>query len=180
MMGQFRRSLLTLCLAALVPIIAFVALQVILLMREERREIEAMTLGRAREVINLIDAELKGNIAAMQVLANSMLLENDRLADFHARSMRSLKINPSWVTIKLCDASDGKELLDLRRAFGTPSSFVLDPDIRRALAETKAPIVGGIDKEAPNEKPYAWIHVPVMREQDLSSVISLAVDPRVS
>jgi hypothetical protein len=68
-MRSFRRSLTALGVAAMLPTLVFAAVAILYFLRAEGRRVEIQTLGRSQIITSLIDAQLRGDLAALNVLA---------------------------------------------------------------------------------------------------------------
>src|SRR5687767_1548581 len=103
-MRFFRRSLITLGVAATLPTVVFVAVGAFYFLRAERARVEADTLGRSEIATMLVDGRLRRDLAALGVLTSSVDLANGNLRDFYFRVQRVKPANPAWRTVVLIDA----------------------------------------------------------------------------
>ncbi|MCY0725588.1 hypothetical protein OVW19_28025, partial [Klebsiella pneumoniae] len=69
-MRFFRRSLVTLGVAATLPTLVFVAVGAFYFLRAERARVETATLGRSEILTMLVDGRLRRDLAAIGVLSS--------------------------------------------------------------------------------------------------------------
>jgi signal transduction histidine kinase/CheY-like chemotaxis protein len=174
-MRFFRRSLVALGVAAMLPTIVFAAVAVLYSLRAESRRIEAGTLGRSQIVMMLADATLQRDTAVLNVLSSSIYLENRDWAEFYPRVRRVLGINPQWSTIAIMDPVANQELFDLGRPFSEPIPI---PQRHRAAVagavQSGKPQVGGVDTVSKT----VWIYVPVLRDGHVAFVLAASIKPQ--
>ena len=121
-MKFFRRSLVALGVAAMLPTVVFAAFTVFHLLRLERERVTNATVDQSRIVMTLADTQLQRHLAALEVLSSSIYFENKDWGEFYGRLQRLLGINPLWESIVLIDAQRREEILDLRRPLGAPDA----------------------------------------------------------
>ncbi|WP_161965832.1 response regulator [Steroidobacter cummioxidans] len=174
-MRFFRRSLITLGVAATLPTVVFVAVGAFYFLRAERARIETDTLSRSELATMLVDGRLRRDLAALNVLTSSVDLAKGNMREFYSRVQRVKAANPAWRTILLIDAQNAQELFDLRRPLGTPRP--LDETQSQALSDVRrseTPIAGSIT--APPEA-LAWVYAPVSIEGQLRYVLGAGIEP---
>lgn len=176
-MRFFRRSLITLGVAATLPTVVFVAVGAVYFLRAERARVETATLGRSEIATMLVDGRLHRDLAALGAVSTSVDLANGDLKEFYLRLQRVMAANPSWRTIALIDARSEQEIFDLRRPPGesaplTPAHIEALRDVRRQ----SAPIAGSV---TPPPDALAWVYVPVMHDDQLAFVLAAGITPLV-
>src|SRR5262245_38254534 len=119
-MRFFRRSLVALGVAAMLPTIVFAAVGLFYFLRAERQRVETETLARSEILMTLVDARLQRDLAAVNVLSTSIYFDNHNWAEFFPRVQRVRDANPAWAAITLIDAEHGQEIFDTRRPLGAP------------------------------------------------------------
>jgi len=175
-MRFFRRSLITLGVAATLPTVVFVAVGAFYFLRAERARIETETLGRSEIATLLVDGRLRRDLAALNVLTSSVDLAKGNLREFYSRVQRAKSANPGWRTIVLIDARNARELFDLRRPFGEPGPLnQTHSQALRDLRRSEAPIAGSIT--APPEA-LAWVYAPVSTGGQLQYVLGAGIEPQ--
>src|SRR5688500_9522374 len=166
-MKFFRRSLIALGVAAMLPTVVFLAVGTFLFLRAESRRVESDTLGRAQMLTTLADARLRGDVAALNMLTGSSSLYSRNWAEFYERLRPARAANPHWATIALYDAQDGRTILDLREPFGTTNDRRLDAEVLRRLKQTKQAVVGNVRIET---EPLAYVYVPHVTDGEVHFV----------
>jgi signal transduction histidine kinase/CheY-like chemotaxis protein len=177
-MQAFRRSLITLTLAALLPVVVFVAVQVLYTLKRDSAEIEQATLVRAQEVTQLVDARINADLSALRVLTSSSLAEEPDWREFYERARRALPANPHWFSIIVSDARTGDTLFDLLEPFGTPlPPLTLD---RATLIDTDRAIVGGMISRGPGSSiPNVYLQEPLRRAGATRFIVTILSDPLI-
>lgn len=176
-MRFFRRSLITLGVAATLPTVVFVAVGAFYFLRAERARVETATLGRSEIATMLVDGRLRRDLAVLGVLASSVDLAKGDLPEFYFRVQRVMKTNPAWRTIVLLDAQSEQELFDLRRPLGAP--VPLSPTHVEALKEVRArasPLAGTI---SPQPEALTWVYAPAMSDGEVRYALAAGVSPQV-
>lgn len=93
-MRFFRRSLVALGVAAMLPTVVFAAVSVFYLLRAERERVTTATVEQSRIVMTLVDTQLQRHLAALGVLSSSIYFENKKWNEFYVRMQRLLAANP--------------------------------------------------------------------------------------
>ena len=176
-MRFFRRSLITLGVAATLPTVVFVAVGAFYFLRAERARIETETLGRSEIATMLVDGRLRRDLAALGGLTSSIDLAKGNLREFYFRVQRVMSANPGWRTIVLIDVRSGQEVFDLRRPFGAPKPLtevhaLALQDVRQAAAS----IAGSV---TPPPEALAWVYAPVLNDGELRFVLAAGILPQV-
>ena len=117
-MRFFRRSLVALGVAAMLPTVVFAAVGVFYLLRLERERVTNATVEQSQVVMTLVDTQLQRHLAALEVLSSSIYFETHNWGEFYWRIQRLLAANPLWESIVLIDAQRREEIFDLRRPLG--------------------------------------------------------------
>src|SRR5262245_33755026 len=112
-MRFFRRSLVALGVAAMLPTVVFAAVGIFYFLRAEGRRVEEATLGRSESVMMLADAALQRELAALNVLSTSIYFETREWETYHSRLQRVRAANPQWATIVLLDLQTNQEIFDV-------------------------------------------------------------------
>ena len=176
-MRFFRRSLITLGVAATLPTIVFAAVGAFYFLRAERARIEAATLSQSEILTLLVDGRLHRDLAALGVLASSVDLAQGDVPEFYFRLQRVMHTNLSWRTIALLDVQTQEEVFDLRVPLGarTPLTPVHVQGIKD-VRERGGPTPGAV---TPQPEALAWVYVPVVHDGELRYVLAAGVYPQV-
>jgi signal transduction histidine kinase len=176
-MRFFRRSLVTLGVAATLPTLVFVAVGAFYFLRAERARIETATLGRSEILTMLVDGRLRRDLAAIGVLSSSVHLAQGKMPEFYERMQRVLATNPTWHTLALLDVRTEQEIFDLRRPLGEPVPLTATHvEGLREVRRQQAAFAGSI---SPAPEALVWVYTPVVHDRELRYIISAAVSPRV-
>jgi signal transduction histidine kinase/CheY-like chemotaxis protein len=172
-MKFFRRSLVALGVAAMLPTVVFAAVTVFYLLRAERERVTNATVTESEFVMALVDTQLQRHLAALDALSSSIYFETKDWAEFYWRVQRLLAANPSWESIVLIDTQQRAEIFDLRRPFGEPAPLarVHESNLRRVLA-AGTPSVGGIES---HEHPVVWLYVPARVAGKITHVVAASL-----
>jgi signal transduction histidine kinase len=173
-MRFFRRSLIALGIAASLPTVVLIAAGTYIFLREESRQLERETLGRAQMLTALADARLQGDAATLTVLAGSSLVETRNWPEFYRRLQRLRQNTPHWAKLVFYDATTREAIFDLQQPFGIKALPPLDADVRTELRERLLPVVGRMRTDS---EPLAFIYVPVVQDSQLAFVIAAGVRP---
>jgi signal transduction histidine kinase/CheY-like chemotaxis protein len=176
-MTFFRRSLVTLGVAAMLPTVVFAAVSVFYLLRAERERVTNSTIEQSQVVMTLVDTQLQRHLAALDVLSSSIYFENKQWAEFYGRMQRLRAANPLWESIVIIDATARQEVFDLRRPFGeqTPIDGVREGALQRVIGAGRA-LVGDIES---HERPVVWLYAPVRVAGQVTYVIAVSLKSRV-
>jgi signal transduction histidine kinase/CheY-like chemotaxis protein len=176
-MKFFRRPLVTLGLAAMLPTVVFAAVSVFYLLRAERERVTSSTVEQSRVVMTLVDTQLQRHLAALEVISSSVYFENKQWAEFYGRMQRVRAANPLWESIVIIDVPTRQVVFDLRRPFGEqpPIDGVHERDLQRVIGASRA-IAGEIES---HERPVVWLYVPVREAGQVTYVIAVSLKSRV-
>jgi signal transduction histidine kinase/CheY-like chemotaxis protein len=176
-MTFFRRSLVTLGVAAMLPTVVFAAVSVFYLLRAERERVTNSTIAQSQFVMTLVDTQLQRHLAALDVLSSSIYFETRNWGELYWRVQRLLAANPLWESIVLIDAERREEVFDLREQLGAPAPIdsVHEGGLRRVLA-SGAPMVGDIES---HEHPVVWLYVPARVDGKVTHVIAASLKSSV-
>lgn len=176
-MRFFRRSLIALGVAATLPTIVFAAVGLFYFLRSERAQVERATLGRSHAVMALAEAELRGYLSALRVLATSIYVDTANWKELYPRVARVRQANPYWATLQLHELDTGEEIFDLRRPYSTERSRSSSPpEELEAVRRSREAVVGGVVRES---EPLIYLHTPVLRDGQVKYVLSAGIRPDV-
>jgi len=175
-MRFFRRSLVALGVAAMLPTVVFAAVAIFYLLRLEGERVANATVEQSRVVMTLVDTQLQRHLSALDVLSSSIYFDNHDWAEFYWRVQRLLAANPLWESILLIDTERREEIFDLSRPFGerVPVAAVHERDLRRVISAGKQ-LVGDIES---HEHPVVWLYVPVRDGRKVTHVIAASLRVR--
>ena len=176
-MRFFRRSLVALGVAAMLPTVVFAAVSVFYLLRLEGERVQSATVEQSKVVMTLVDTQLQRHLATLDVLSSSIYFETQDWDEFYWRVQRLLAANPHWESIVLIDAQRREEIFDLRRPFGdrVPVGAVHERDLHRVIA-AGMPLVGDVES---HEHPVVWLYVPARVQGKVTHVVAASIKPRI-
>lgn len=176
-MRFFRRSLITLGVAATLPTLVFVAVGAFYFLQAERARVQTETLGRSEIATMLVDGRLRRDLAALGVLTSSVDLAKGNLHEFYFRLQRVMKANPAWHSIVLIDAQSERQLFDLRRPIGAPEPLAeVHALALREVRRLQAPIAGSV---TPPPEALVWVYAPVLNDGEVRFMLGAGIQPQV-
>lgn len=140
-----RLALSLLALAALLPSLAFFAVQYRSAVDEKQIQIERQGRLYARAIADDILGELAVKKAQLVVLATSPSIAADDLAAFHAQARQSIAAGPGWIAMF---AEDGHQILNTLEPFGRVLPRTGAPALVRRVAETGTCASSGVFRTA--------------------------------
>ncbi|MGH7421448.1 MAG: ATP-binding protein, partial [Candidatus Rokuibacteriota bacterium] len=169
---RLRSHLVTLVLAALVPVLGFAAL----VMRENARLQLAATERGMREtaaaVARTVDKELETAITALEALGQSEHLDTMTLAAFYTLCER-VSHSQDWVNILLLDR-EGQVLLQTSVPFGTPRPSTKRPELFAQVRDQRRPAVSNLFDGSLHRNIVA-VYVPVVRGNTTRFVLAVGL-----
>jgi two-component sensor histidine kinase len=165
--------LITLALAAALPILLFAAMATQQLAAAERQsklqELVQRTEGAALAVERLLRA-LRDQAVT---LANTPLLISNNLAEFHEFAHRTLNASDPRRSISLAD-TNGQLLVTTRVPFGTPLPTTVNPKGFAESIASRAPRVSDLFVGAVTGRPVFGVWTPVIRDGEVAGALMLA------
>jgi len=174
---KLRSYLIALVAAALLPLVIFASVMIGVFGREQRLKLEDNLLDAARALSLALDRELEASIRSLQVLATSEELELGNLKQFYDEAAKVVKTQRYWDSIALSDEF-GRQLLTLRRPFGSPSpGLPNDPERLRVIA-TGRPEISNLYIGRTAQAPLIAVTVPVFRNGRVKYALTASIFPR--
>ncbi|MGH7278989.1 MAG: cache domain-containing protein, partial [Candidatus Rokuibacteriota bacterium] len=167
---RLRAHLVTLVLAAAVPVVIFSIIMVVLFARQER---DAMARGlseTARALVVALDRDLTMAISSLEALAASEHLDTPDLAAFHRHAHRVLPTQQAWESVFLAEPS-GRLLVNTLRPLDAPLHSAADHAYFKDVLATRRPVISDLREGRVAGAPMITIAVPVMREGRLRYVV---------
>ena len=169
------RAYFILLVAALViPLLVFAGVLLSRYAGVERARSLAEAQAVAVRTADALDRELGGMQVALQVLAASPALVSGDYAAFEQQARMLAKAQ--GLSLVLLDP-DGQQIVNARVAPGTPLGKARDTRPYRLAAEKRQPVVSGLIESANRGIPILMVVVPVLRDRDVSALLSLSVEP---
>jgi signal transduction histidine kinase len=172
-----RRPVISLIIAAVIPILLFGAWAAYRAAERERVAAHRSARDTVIRVVDQIEAELATQVQVAQALSFSEALEEPTLGGFYREAKRLIEARPLWHTIELTDPS-GAQVLNLLRPFGAPLGPTADHKSFLKVVSTGRPVVGGIGPVGSvSGRRLVAIRVPVRRNDELRYVLTVALAP---
>lgn len=167
-----RVYLVAFAVAVAIPIVVFATFLLVRYAQQERVELENAAERTARQVAQVVDAELSGLLNAITGLAASSNLANGNIAGFYEETVRFVGDRDEVVSLR---DYDGAQLLNTQRPFGTvlPAAPGLSDDERESYRAGK-PRVGNVFVSRFSGQPRVAVMMPVKSAgRDLLLAISV-------
>jgi len=168
--------LLLLVAVALLPLAAASAAGVIMLGRQQGREIERTTLDTMRALSSAVDSDLNHLVGVAETLAASRQLDTGDLRGFYEHARRVMRTRDSLVGVILADPS-GQQIVNTLRPFGVPLPTHLDTENFQRVVQTQKPAVGNVTRGRMSGLYDFPVRVPVIRGGELRYVLTVLARP---
>ncbi|KAA0683296.1 sensor histidine kinase [Roseomonas genomospecies 6] len=174
-------STLGLGLAAIAPLLLFLAVVVWILDLRQQDVLAAELAAQARSVMVAIDRELESKARPLELLA---ALGRDAVHDLpllRSEAVEAVRSQPGWLAIGLVDVERLSFLLHSQFPLGAPLPPPRLDDVTRKVAATRRTVVGGVlPPGGPPGRPALIVRAPVLApeggpDQPVRHVLSLAV-----
>lgn len=170
-----RAHLQRLVISTVLPVLLFMVVLLLWLVRDNRAAIERRVLQSARAQAAVVDREMAALLRTLRVIAQSELLDSGDLQPFYHAARRLLAAEPSWHTLVLLDR-DGRHLVNARLPWGPPQRRVVDSESLKRVLETRQPTVGALHAGPEGTLAFA-VRVPVLRGDELRYVLTAVLTP---
>lgn len=172
-----RRPLISLLLAALIPLLLFGGWVAYLTASRERAEARLATSDAVKHVSERIASEMAAQLQVAETLAASTALDNPSLEGFYTEAQRIRAAHPLWATVELTDPA-GLQILNLLRPLGAPLGPTADRDSFDQVVRTRQSVIGGIGPVGQiSGKRLVTIRAPVIRDGGLRYVLTISFVP---
>ena len=173
---RYRRPILLLVLAALLPLILLAAGLGFAWLTQQHENIEKEALVRVERTAAALERELSAQIVPLRLLAETPLLDGplDKAA-FFDMAQRFRSELPLWSTVVLSDLQ-GNRLIDVPNLVTGQPGKVVDVLSHDRVVKTGQAVIGGILR-GPRNRPAFAIRVPVIRNGQVTYVLSAVLEP---
>jgi two-component system, NarL family, sensor histidine kinase UhpB len=176
-LGDSRRPLLSLLLAALIPLLLFGGWVAYLTASRERTEARLAASGTVRNASERIASEMAAQLQVAETLAASVALDRPSLEEFYVEAQRVKAAHPLWATVELTDPA-GIQVINLLRPLGAPLGPTADRDSFDQVLKTRQSVVGGIGPVGQvSGQRLVTIRAPVIRGDSLRYVLTVSFVP---
>ena len=178
-MKFFRRSLLPVAIATLLPTLAFATIAVYFAYQDHRSTVEEAAIARARAVMTDVDGRLLADLSALNVLATSLLIDSQNWKIYSQRLERALHDNGHWHAIALIDAASGEAVAGGARD-SDRSASPIGGDAAGAIAKAEHFTFRTIPRErSPDGTAWIDIYLPVDRGGVPRYLLQLTITPLI-
>lgn len=169
-----RRRLTLLAVMALLPLALMGTLWLFDAVQKERNRLEDVASKVARDIVVQLDAEIRGHVRALQVLASLPAVDGDDLTTTQAALERALDSEPLWQNLFLL-GPDGRQVVnaDVPGALGrTPV-----PETVASIFATGRIAITDVGGDARIGNAAVAVQVPVRRGDEIRYVLSGVIEP---
>src|SRR6516225_8597636 len=180
---RYRRLLISLAAAAVVPMMVYGSVQCWLRANAERRALDATNLEEAQRLALLVDNELMAELNGLRMLSLSHELDTDNLGGFYDLARRAHFENELWRSVIVIDPNTNEILLNTLFPIGSPYQPVQDPETVREVFEQHNAVIGAPTRpglvQGTNRMHPAFVplRVPVLRGDEMHYVLSASMSP---
>lgn len=172
-----RHLLVSLLVAAAIPIILFAGWRAYVTAARDRQDVQRQVVTITNRVAERVTSELLQELEVAEALVGSMALDQPDLPSFFEEAQRLTAARPLWETVSLT-TPEGRQVLNILRPLGQP---LAEPAQRASLEETirtRRARISGLGPVGPiSGKRLVSLHVPVIREDRLHYVLTVALAP---
>lgn len=176
-----RQCLVAFGAALVLPGLVFAAILLWRYADSERSRYEEEALGTAQRIMAAVDRELVGIQSAAQALASSSSLLDGNFEAFQRQAAMTLQ---SWSSQRTDNYAvvvrdvTGQQVANTRVPWGSPLPKGANLPIDQQVIATKQPVIQDLFTGATAGRPIISIRVPVLRDDTVTHVLSMAVEPR--
>ena len=177
--SSLRGTLLAFGAVLLAPVLIVAAVLLWQVADAEQSRYEHEARASALRMVAAVDRELATIQASAQTLASSAALHAGNYARFHERAQDIVGTweRPENFAVVVRDTA-GQQVVNTRLPWGTPLPKGAAQEIDREVIETKRTVFQGVFIGATVGRPIVSVRVPVQRGDEVTHVLSIAVEPR--
>jgi PAS domain S-box-containing protein len=147
----------------------------------ERDRYEQDARDAAQRTVAAVDRELTGLQTAAQALATSASLLEGQYEAFHRQAVSTLQVwSPEKggdIAIVVRDTS-GQQVVNTRLPWGSPLPKGANLPVDQQVIATKRPVIQDLFTGATANRPIISVRVPVLKEDQVTYILSMALEPR--
>lgn len=172
---SMRTGLLALVFACISPalVVASVAVYESYIVQKDR--IFRDTVFLARNLTSILDRELTGVEAGVQMLASSPDLLGGDLASFHQRARDSVRFQ--IVDSYALTDRDGRQIINTLVPYGSRLPLSGAPEALRRVFTTRAPVLTSLFTGGVTKRPIIAMGVPVVRDDSVIYSLNVGLSP---
>ncbi|MBM1170011.1 PAS domain-containing protein [Microvirga arabica] len=176
-LGFSRRPLLSLMIAAIIPLLLFGSWVAYITATQQREQARRRAFETVNQVAERIAAEMDAQLQVVETLAASASLDTPSLQGFYTEAQRVKATHPLWETVELADPS-GTQLVNLLRPLGVRLGPTADRESFDEVLRTRQSAVGGVGPVGPiSGKRLVAIRAPVIRQGQLIYIMTISFIP---
>lgn len=175
---NLRRRLLLIATAAIVPLAVVYGLALDALLKAQRAQTQASTVGVARAIATAVDSELRMTVAALEALALTEPLgatTREGLLEAYELVTAVRASHPEWRDLLLA-APDGRILFSREQSPLSPGASVVELASLKEVVREQRPVIGAMTR-GPRGRLAFSVRVPVLRKGEVRHVLTAVVDP---
>jgi PAS domain S-box-containing protein len=174
---RLRSYLIALVVVGILPVLIFAGIMVHQSYRQQRENLAQRTIERARAISAALDREFLITIQSMKVLGASTHLEKGQLSEFYGDMQGALAAyRHAWQNITLLDSS-GRQLVNLRRPFGSPLPRTGNPETIEQVRQSKEAAIANLSPGPVTGAPAIVVHVPVLKNGEVKYFLNVVFYP---
>jgi PAS domain S-box-containing protein len=174
---KLRSYLVLLVVAGVLPVVIFACAMTYLSYQRHRENLAHGMIERARGISAALDREFLVSIQSLKVLAASTHLDKGQLSEFYADMKGALAAySRAWQNITLTDSS-GRQLINLRRPFGSPLPPTGNPEAIEQGRHSKEAAIANLSRGPVTGAPGIVVHLPVLRHGQVKYFLNAVLYP---
>jgi PAS domain S-box-containing protein len=169
---KLRSYLILLVVAAVLPVVIFAGVMTYASYQQRRETLAQGMIERARSISAALDREFLVSIQSLKVLAASTHLHKGQLAEFYLDMKGALaEYSRAWQNLTLVDSS-GRQLINLRRPFGSPLPPTGNPEAIERIRGSKKAAIANLSPGPVTGALGIVVHVPVLKDGEVEYVLN--------
>jgi len=165
-----------LCLVLLVPVLLLSGSLVQIYLTAQRGVLRHEALSRAQSIMTLLERDMEGQVAALQVMAANLALEAPDAASFSRQARTAGSLLGGRILLHRTEDGRAARTAPVISAPGAAPPADDQGSFARARRD-RAPAISGLVRMGPGEAFSVVITVPVLRDNQVASLLSLAMNP---
>ncbi|MFC4174760.1 ATP-binding protein [Microvirga sp. GCM10011540] len=172
-----QRLIVSLILAAAIPVLLFGGWMAYLTADQERTEARRAAQATVARVAEQVSASIAKELEVAEALAGTSALDGTNLEMFYEEAQRLTAARPLWETVSLI-RPDGTQVLNILRPLGEPLGLTPDQESFDEIIKGAPFAIGGIGPVGPlSGKRLVSLRVPVNRNGALRYVLTISLVP---
>lgn len=160
-------------LGAIVPFCIFSGISFVVILHQQKIQVEESTIGMARALAGILDASMQRTVAALETFALAQSLGEPGLENLpaaHAAARLIREARPDWRGVVLAKP-DGSVVFGSESPFGSGMRQVMEAASVAEVVRTRAPIVGPMTAGPRGNIGYT-VRIPVLQRGELKYILT--------